>query len=404
MWTTDSEDTVQAIGRYRSTSTRPFFSVERAHVEVAVLGPIDLHGCSAPFCRPAARDLVVYLALHPEGATHAQWSLALWPDRHCLAGDDPLDRLGCPACPGRRSLRAAPPSPGPGAPALRGRHDRRGAVLPAGLGGRCRQPLPGARTPARSVAGRAAAIGLGRARRDPGPAREPRRSHRPARLGVPSWRPTGPTVPNGCCVGPWWSAPTTNASSGPCSRPPQPRATGWPSVPPWRSSSPGPARPEAAFGLPTPSGKESSLVSVLHPADDGALSPSGRPPACDRRASREAVGFPPAMARSSSGKSVARAAATGGGATYRGQMPVNWYAALVVDRPGRARIGGPGQVPLQPDRSGGPALHHDDLACRSGRGHLRDHGGGPAGLTDVEHPWTDHDRSGSDRDRAEERQ
>ena len=36
------------------------------------------------------------------------------------------------------------------------------------------------------------------------------------------------------------------------------------------------------------------------------------------------------MARSSSGKSVARAAATGGGATYRGQMPVNWYAALVA--------------------------------------------------------------------------
>jgi cell division septation protein DedD len=36
------------------------------------------------------------------------------------------------------------------------------------------------------------------------------------------------------------------------------------------------------------------------------------------------------MARSSSGKSVARAAATGGGATYRGQMPVNWYAALAV--------------------------------------------------------------------------
>jgi len=36
------------------------------------------------------------------------------------------------------------------------------------------------------------------------------------------------------------------------------------------------------------------------------------------------------MARSSTGKSVARAAATGGGTTYRGQMPVNWYAALVV--------------------------------------------------------------------------
>jgi hypothetical protein len=36
------------------------------------------------------------------------------------------------------------------------------------------------------------------------------------------------------------------------------------------------------------------------------------------------------MPRSSSGRSVARAAATGGGTTYRGQMPINWYAALVV--------------------------------------------------------------------------
>jgi hypothetical protein len=36
------------------------------------------------------------------------------------------------------------------------------------------------------------------------------------------------------------------------------------------------------------------------------------------------------MARSSTGKSVARAAATGGGTSYRGQMPVNWYAALVI--------------------------------------------------------------------------
>src|ERR1700678_853182 len=44
----------------------------------------------------------------------------------------------------------------------------------------------------------------------------------------------------------------------------------------------------------------------------------------------QAVGFRPAMARSSTGKSVARAAATGGGTSYRGQMPVNWYAALVL--------------------------------------------------------------------------
>lgn len=36
------------------------------------------------------------------------------------------------------------------------------------------------------------------------------------------------------------------------------------------------------------------------------------------------------MARSSSGKWVARAGATGHSRTYRGQTPVNWYAALVV--------------------------------------------------------------------------
>lgn len=36
------------------------------------------------------------------------------------------------------------------------------------------------------------------------------------------------------------------------------------------------------------------------------------------------------MAGSSSGKWVSRAAATGGGRTYRGQVPVNWYAALIL--------------------------------------------------------------------------
>jgi hypothetical protein len=36
------------------------------------------------------------------------------------------------------------------------------------------------------------------------------------------------------------------------------------------------------------------------------------------------------MSPSTTGKWVSRAAATGGGRTYRGQVPVNWYAALVV--------------------------------------------------------------------------
>jgi len=36
------------------------------------------------------------------------------------------------------------------------------------------------------------------------------------------------------------------------------------------------------------------------------------------------------MARDSTGKWVQRAGSTGGGRTYRGQMPVNWYAGLVI--------------------------------------------------------------------------
>jgi hypothetical protein len=36
------------------------------------------------------------------------------------------------------------------------------------------------------------------------------------------------------------------------------------------------------------------------------------------------------MPRSSTGKWVARAGATGGGRTYRGQAPINWYVALVL--------------------------------------------------------------------------
>jgi hypothetical protein len=36
------------------------------------------------------------------------------------------------------------------------------------------------------------------------------------------------------------------------------------------------------------------------------------------------------MAGNSTGKWVTRAASTGGGSTYRGQMPVNWYASLLI--------------------------------------------------------------------------
>jgi DNA-binding SARP family transcriptional activator len=48
-------------------------------VQVAVLGPVQVAGLAHPFRRSAARELVVYLALHPEGAGTSTWTEALWP-------------------------------------------------------------------------------------------------------------------------------------------------------------------------------------------------------------------------------------------------------------------------------------------------------------------------------------
>ncbi len=50
-------------------------------VEVSVLGPVAVRGAAGPFRRSAARELVVYLAFHRQGVRHAEWSLALWPER-----------------------------------------------------------------------------------------------------------------------------------------------------------------------------------------------------------------------------------------------------------------------------------------------------------------------------------
>lgn len=50
-------------------------------VEVRVLGPVAVVGAERPFTRAWTLDLVVFLALHPAGATTEQWSTALWPDR-----------------------------------------------------------------------------------------------------------------------------------------------------------------------------------------------------------------------------------------------------------------------------------------------------------------------------------
>src|ERR1700723_3611751 len=50
-------------------------------VEVAVLGPVLVAGAAGPFHRSAAGELVVYLAFHRGGVRHADWSLAIWPER-----------------------------------------------------------------------------------------------------------------------------------------------------------------------------------------------------------------------------------------------------------------------------------------------------------------------------------
>jgi DNA-binding SARP family transcriptional activator len=51
-------------------------------VEICVLGPVRVNGTAEPFeRRPKLTELVVYLALHPEGATSDAWATALWPDR-----------------------------------------------------------------------------------------------------------------------------------------------------------------------------------------------------------------------------------------------------------------------------------------------------------------------------------
>jgi DNA-binding SARP family transcriptional activator len=82
--------------------------VDRAHadraargidVEVSVLGPVEVHGADHEFTRAWAKELVVYLAMHPNGASNDAWATALWPDRLMAASS-----LHSTASVARRSL------------------------------------------------------------------------------------------------------------------------------------------------------------------------------------------------------------------------------------------------------------------------------------------------------------
>ena len=68
-------------------------------VEVAVLGPVVVRGAPGPFRRSAARELVVYLAFHRGGVRHAEWSLAIWPERPVS-----LSTAHSTSCDARRAL------------------------------------------------------------------------------------------------------------------------------------------------------------------------------------------------------------------------------------------------------------------------------------------------------------
>ena len=50
-------------------------------VEVSLLGPVDVRGGARPFRRARTLELVVYLSVHPHGASNDAWSTALWPER-----------------------------------------------------------------------------------------------------------------------------------------------------------------------------------------------------------------------------------------------------------------------------------------------------------------------------------
>lgn len=64
------------------TSSVPVVPTPTDHeIEVRILGPVDIVGNAKPFTRAWSLELVVFLALHPEGSSTDAWSAALWPDR-----------------------------------------------------------------------------------------------------------------------------------------------------------------------------------------------------------------------------------------------------------------------------------------------------------------------------------
>lgn len=69
-------------GDGRRRSEHPGLDDDRVPIDVAVLGRVEVRGVGGSFARrPKLTELVVFLALHPEGSTSLAWSTALWPHR-----------------------------------------------------------------------------------------------------------------------------------------------------------------------------------------------------------------------------------------------------------------------------------------------------------------------------------
>ncbi len=72
--------------RVPSTAHRPADPSLDGGVVVRVLGPVDVQGSSTSFeRRPRVTELVVYLAMHPDGCSGESISSAVWPDRRVPA-------------------------------------------------------------------------------------------------------------------------------------------------------------------------------------------------------------------------------------------------------------------------------------------------------------------------------
>jgi DNA-binding SARP family transcriptional activator len=83
LMSTPTEDSGQGV-LLKALSVEPEAltnGIQETEVEIAVLGQIEIRGAAREFTRAWAEELVVYLAMHPNGATNEAWATALWPDR-----------------------------------------------------------------------------------------------------------------------------------------------------------------------------------------------------------------------------------------------------------------------------------------------------------------------------------